>query len=129
MLLIIPILAVILVSTPRSIMFCAICGSLGNLNRRRCLYKVRAVTSILLFVLSIIILVLLILFYKGTEIFEIQVEDAIFLASDAMKWTIILLAISVVVMTLFDLYFSLAVRTFYLNLAIGYENPDVQKQL
>jgi hypothetical protein len=38
-----------------------------------------------------------------------------------MKWAIILLAISVIVAVLLDLYFSLAIRTFYLNLANGGE--------
>lgn len=38
-----------------------------------------------------------------------------------MKWTIILLAITSVVSVLIDLYFSLAIRTFYLNLLNGGE--------
>ena len=41
--------------------------------------------------------------------------------SAGMKWAIILLAILVVVSVLIDLYFSLAIRTFYLNLAEGGE--------
>jgi len=45
-----------------------------------------------------------------------------------MKWTIILLAIMVVISTLFDLYFSLAVRTFYLNLAHGGEVTEEEER-
>ena len=48
----------------------------------------------------------------------------VFLNSEEMKWGIILLAMSVVVSTLFDLYFSLTIRTFYLNLANGFESAD-----
>ncbi len=39
-----------------------------------------------------------------------------------MKWGIILLAVILIVGTMFDLYFSLAVRTFYLTL---YHYPDI----
>lgn len=89
---------------------------------------VRAVTTILLFIMSLVALILLILLYKGTEVFEITEEDAEFLESNEMKWCIILLAILVVISTLFDLYFSLAIRTFYLNLAKGLELSEAEEK-
>ncbi len=123
-LIVIPIITLIIVSLPRTVSFVLIYQQRDNLGRRRLMYRIRAITSILLFGLSLCILILLILAYKGSETFTLTLEDMAFLASDEMKWGIILLAMSVVVSTLFDLYFSLAIRTFYLNLANGFEEAD-----
>jgi hypothetical protein len=88
----------------------------------------RSISTIILFALNLAILVLLVLLYKGQDIFEMTENDTNFLASDSMKWTIILLAILVVVSVLIDLYFSLAVRTFYLNLANGGEMTEQEER-
>ena len=45
-----------------------------------------------------------------------------FIKSNQMKWGIILLAIILIAGTMLDLYFSLAVRTFYLTLL---HYPDI----
>ena len=92
-------------------------------------YVCRSITSVLMFILYLIVLVILILLYKGTQVVKLTVADSTFIASDIMKWTVILLAIVLVVGTLFDLYFSLAVRTFYLNLMYypDHENPNNPK--
>lgn len=128
LLLIIPILAIVLVSFPRSLAFLLMCQAKNNLKRRKMQYMVRAVTTIILFALSLAILVILILLYKGTQVFTTTDNDNNFLASNEMKWTIILLAIMVVISTLFDLYFSLAIRTFYLNLANGCELSEAEEK-
>lgn len=60
-------------------------------------------------------IVILVLLYKGTsQIVVLSDQDQAFLTSDQYKWGIILLAIVLVLGTMFDLYFSLAVRTLYL---------------
>ena len=69
LLIVIPILAIILVSFPRSIAFLMMCQAKNNLKRQKSHYMTRAVTTIILFALSLSILVLLILSYKGTEVF------------------------------------------------------------
>jgi len=46
-----------------------------------------------------------------------------------MKWGIVFLSIMVVIVTLFDLYFSLVIRTFYLNLQNGFEDPNDEVRL
>lgn len=128
-LMVIPIIALITVSIPRTVSFILIFLQINNLSRRRLMYRIRSITSILLFGLSLCLLVLLILAYKGSDTFTLTLADMAFLASDEMKWGIILLAMSVVVSTLFDLYFSLAIRTFYLNLANGFEQPNQEELL
>ena len=74
-----------------------------------------------MFLICLITLIILILLYKGNDVLTISAADANFLSSSEMKWTIILLAITLVISTLLDLYMSLAIRTYYLNLANGLE--------
>lgn len=53
-------------------------------------------------------------------------EDLIFIREDQMKWGIILLAVILVLGTMFDLYFSLAVRTLYL---VRFYYPDLIQEM
>lgn len=77
-----------------------------------------------MFGLCLSFLVILVLLYKGsTNIVELTEPDGEFLRSDSMKWVIIMLAVILVIGTMFDLYFSLVVRTFYLT-KLYY--PDIQ---
>lgn len=50
-------------------------------------------------------------------------EDIEFIRSDDMKWGVIILAVMLILGTMFDLYFSLTVRTYYL---IRYFYPDLK---
>lgn len=128
-LIVFPILTIIFIFTPRSIAFLIMQMNKKLLSRRKMQYVCRSITTVLMFILYLIVLVILILLYKGTEVVALTTEDLAFIASDIMKWTVILLAIILVVGTLFDLYFSLAVRTFYLNLMYypDHENPNNPK--
>ena len=130
LLIIMPIMGILLVSFPRALTYLCMCRASSVLKRRRQQYMTRAITTILMFILCLILLILLILLYKGNEVFTITANDATFLESNAMKWTIILLAITLVISTLLDLYMSLAIRTFYLNLANGLEvGPEEEQRL
>lgn len=53
-------------------------------------------------------------------------EDASFMQCEQMKWGIILLAVILILGTMFDLYFSLAVRTYYLT-KLYY--PDLEDEI
>jgi hypothetical protein len=50
-------------------------------------------------------------------------EDLEFIRSDEMKWGVIILAVTLILGTMFDLYFSLTVRTYYL---IKHFYPDLK---
>lgn len=123
-----PVLAIFLVALPRSLTYFLMCRANQLIKRRKRQYMTRAVTTIMMFLLCLILLVILILLYKGNEVFTITAADAEFLSSNAMKWTIILLAITLVISTLLDLYMSLAIRTFYLNLVNGLEVSEEEEK-
>lgn len=54
---------------------------------------------------------------------EMSEEDLEFIRSDDMKWGVIILAVTLILGTMFDLYFSLTVRTYYL---IRHFYPDLK---
>jgi hypothetical protein len=51
--------------------------------------------------------------------------DLEFIRSDQMKWGIIILAIILILGTMFDLYFSLTVRTYYL---VKFYYPELSEE-
>ena len=112
-----PITALVVVFTPR-----IIAGLLAALKRPSLLIRrlhsiIRSVTSVIMFALSMSLLIVLVLMYKGTSSLILLSEtDQSFIKSDQMKWGIILLAVILILGTMIDLYFSLAVRTFYLTM-------------
>lgn len=97
------------------ITFFVLLSNRKNIKFAKSYYLARSITTILLFALYLTLLILIIALYKGSIIFEETEDDINFILSDAMKWLIILLAIGLVVGTLFDLYYSLGVRTYYMQ--------------
>jgi len=76
-----------------------------------------------MFALSMSLLIILVLMYKGTSsLVKLTETDMDFIKSNQMKWGIIMLALILIAGTMLDLYFSLAVRTFYLTLL---HYPDI----
>lgn len=76
-----------------------------------------------MFGLSMSMLIVLIVLYKGnSNLMKMSEIDITFIRSDQMKWGIIIIAIILILGTMFDLYFSLVVRTFYLTFMT---NPDI----
>jgi hypothetical protein len=68
-----------------------------------------------MFGLCLTYLVILVLLYKGsTDLVQMEDADIFFIRSDQMKWGIIFMAVILIMGTMFDLYFSLAIRTHYL---------------
>ena len=118
-----PIVALVLVFVPR-----ILGGGLATLKRyqlpfRRLHSVIRSVTSVIMFALSMSLLIILVLMYKGSNsLIQLTQTDLAFIKGDRMKWGIILLAVILIVGTILDLYFSLAVRTFYLTML---HYPDI----
>ena len=118
-----PIVALVVVFVPR-----ILGGGLAflkryQLNFRRLHSIIRSVTSVIMFALSMSLLIILVLMYKGTNsLVQMTQTDMDFIKGDRMKWGIILLALILIVGTMIDLYFSLAVRTFYLTML---HYPDI----
>ena len=118
-----PIVALVVVFVPR-----ILGGGLAflkryQLNFRRLHSIIRSVTSVIMFALSMSLLIILVLMYKGTNsLIQMTQTDMDFIKGDRMKWGIILLALILIVGTMIDLYFSLAVRTFYLTML---HYPDI----
>ena len=118
-----PIVALALVFVPR-----ILGGGLATLKRyqlpfRRLHSVIRSVTSVIMFALSMSLLIILVLMYKGSNsLIQLTQTDQAFIKGDRMKWGIILLAVILIVGTILDLYFSLAVRTFYLTML---HYPDI----
>jgi len=118
-----PIVALVLVFVPR-----ILGGGLATFKRyqlsfRRLHSVIRSVTSVIMFALSMSLLIILVLMYKGSNsLIQLTQTDLAFIKGDRMKWGIILLAVILIVGTILDLYFSLAVRTFYLTML---HYPDI----
>ena len=118
-----PIVALVVVFVPR-----ILGGGLAYLKRYQLSFRrlhsiIRSVTSVIMFALSMSLLIILVLMYKGTNsLVQMTQTDMDFIKGDRMKWGIILLALILIVGTMIDLYFSLAVRTFYLTML---HYPDI----
>jgi hypothetical protein len=118
-----PITALVAVFGPRIIGGILAAMSRSSLTYRRLHSVIRSVTSVLMFALSMSLLIILVLMYKGTTtLIQLTDVDISFIKSEKMKWGIILLALILILGTMLDLYFSLAVRTFYLTLL---HYPDI----
>ena len=114
LMMIFPILEIVLVSGLRMMTFFVFLFNRKNIKFVKAYYLVRSITTILFFLLCLIYLILIISLYKGSTLFNESTDDIDFILSDQIKWMIILLAICLVAGTLFDLYYSLAIRTYYM---------------
>jgi hypothetical protein len=121
-----PITGLALIFAPRSIILLFAYCKRRDLRVRRIHSVIRSVTSVFMFGLCMTHLVILTLLYKGaSDIVQMSDEDLLFIRSDHMKWGIIVLAVILIVGTMFDLYFSLTVRTYYL---VRHFYPDLEER-
>lgn len=105
-----------MVCLPRVLVFVIAWLKRSVLGPRKLHSTTRSITSVLMFGLSMSMLIVLIVLYKGdSNLMKMTEVDITFLRSDQMKWGIIILAIILILGTMLDLYFSLVLRTFYLT--------------
>ena len=94
---------------------------------RRIHSLLRSGTSVLFFGFTMALMSILVMLYQGSSnIVAMTDGDLLFIQSDQMKWGIIMVSVILIAGTLIDLYFSLVVRTYYLQLVYY---PDIAEEI
>jgi hypothetical protein len=116
--------AALVVSVPRVLGYVFLLPNRHMLTRRRIYYKIRCATTFLLLLVYCALLAILVLFYRGTYIFEVSKEDMLYIASEENKWFIVNLTVILAIGMGIDLYFTFEIKAYWMIMM-----PKTPKQL